>query len=186
MNRDVKRIGKNEQIALRFLIDNIKSKAVYVGGVADYINLRSHKEMRIKDIDIIVNYRDCLKPLYDNYHMAYKDNITYPGISKEYYICDFPPAKWVRMDIFIADTKDIDIVHKKILGEMVKCASPSYMYSFHAREVQRLTGNESYLDFRDRIEKHRKKAVAYLEVYSNLKLVEIDFEKYATDPYLQK
>lgn len=176
-----------QKIAIHTLLECVDSKnIIFVGGIADYVNLRKFINLKINDIDVVVEGIAQLAFLSGYYGVESTGNPTYPGLHREYFITDIPVGSdIVRIDLFEMDHIDVEYRVETLLNHQVKVATPSHMWSFHKQEVSRLQcdGNgcihphcgESLDPDRKRLLKHSRKMTFYEQNYDNLHEVDIQF-----------
>ncbi|WP_035091343.1 MULTISPECIES: hypothetical protein [Aquimarina] len=143
------------------------SKIAFVGGVADYINLRSYYDMPVHDLDIIYQDEEDLVSVIEKYNLI-RHGINFYNIneSKEVLVSEiFINNKRVHIDYFKRNFAMIELKESYLLGRKVLHCSFSEMMKFHNDHIPLLTSQAmgSNYEWR-RLYKHSKKASLYNNV----------------------
>ncbi|MDW8850066.1 hypothetical protein SD960_08190 [Flavobacterium sp. MMLR14_040] len=167
LKEDEKNIFYEQQQALKNIFEKLDlSKIAFVGGIADYINLRSYYDMPVNDIDLIYEDEEDLLPIKEQNGIRkyatkfYNMNVGEVLVS-EYLVNN----KKVHTDYYKRVFSKIKLKQSPLLGEMVWHASFSEMKAFHNSQVPVVTSQamgEKY-EWR-RLYKHSKKASLYNNV----------------------
>jgi len=141
-----------------------RSKIAFVGGIADYINLRPYYDMPVHDLDIIYQSEEDLKPVLKKYNLI-RHGINFYDVndSKEVLVSEiFVNNKRVHIDYFKRNFSHVRLKESHLLGYKVLHADFDEMMKFHNDHIPLLTSNamgEKY-EWR-RLYKHSKKAALY-------------------------
>lgn len=163
--KDKSNIFYEQQKAFEYLFHTLDlSKVAFVGGVADYINLRSYYKLPVHDFDIIYQNEEDILPLKKDiklkkYHIGfYKTNDNQEVVVAKIRVNN----KEVHMDCFPRNFEHIDLQESMLLGYKVLHASFEEMRTFHNYHIQFLTSTHLGKDYKwERLYKHSKKAGLY-------------------------
>lgn len=170
LKQDEKNIFYEQQQALKNIFDKLDlSKIAFVGGIADYINLRSYYDMPVNDIDIIYENEDDLLPIKE------KDGITQyfsrfynkggAVLVSEYFINN----KNVHTDYYQRNFSRLKLTQSPLLGKMVWHATFNEMKMFHNDQIPETTSHAMGEKYEwKRLYKHSKKA----SLYNNISYLE--------------
>ncbi|WP_408028959.1 hypothetical protein [Tenacibaculum xiamenense] len=145
-------------------------KIVFIGGIADYINLRKQYHLMVNDIDIAFENENDIAPFLNNYGYKKYRNRFYSSEENEVIVVNIPiGGKSVHFDFFKKGFRHLEVEHSYLLGEKVMHAGFNRMRRFHNREI----GNQTSTMQRERYEwkrlyKHSIKASLYNAVYHDL------------------
>jgi hypothetical protein len=156
-----------QQLAIEHVFNSLDlSKIAFVGGIADYINLRSYYDMPVNDLDIIYEKEEDLSEIIKNgeitRHLSkfYKMNIGDVLVS-EFNI----NGKNVHTDFYKRLFSKINLTKSPLLGHMVWHASFKEMKKFHNNQIPELTSEVTGKNYEwKRLYKHSKKASLYNNV----------------------
>ncbi|CAA9197830.1 hypothetical protein ACHRVW_16125 [Flavobacterium collinsii] len=166
LKEDEKNIFYEQKQALKNIFEKLDmSKIAFVGGIADYINLRSYYDMPINDIDIIYQDEEDLLPIKEN------DGITryftrFYDLEVEVLVSEFKiDNKEVHADFFKRVFSKIRLVQSPLLGTMVWHATFNEMKAFHNNQIPLITSEAMGQKYEwKRLYKHSKKASLYNNV----------------------
>ncbi|AXT58663.1 hypothetical protein J8L88_20760 [Aquimarina sp. MMG015] len=143
------------------------SKIAFVGGVADYINLRSYYEMPVHDLDIIYQDEKDLTPVIEKYNLR-RHGINFYNIneSREVLVSEiFINKKRVHIDFFKRNFSKMRLQESYLLGTKVLHTSFDEMMKFHNDHIPLLTSDTMGANYEwRRLYKHSKKASLYNNV----------------------
>ncbi|WP_264529082.1 hypothetical protein [Flavobacterium sp. N502540] len=166
LKEDEQNIFYEQKQALKNIFENLDiTKIAFVGGIADYINLRAYYDMPINDIDIIYENEDDLSLIKKNEGITRFFNRFYDlqgeVLVSEYLIND----KNVHTDYYKRDFSKIGLTQSYLLGEMVWHATFDEMKTFHNDQIPKLTSDATGEKYEwKRLYKHSKKASLYNNV----------------------
>ncbi|MEN2399247.1 hypothetical protein GKZ90_0005630 [Flavobacterium sp. MC2016-06] len=170
LKEDEKNIFYEQQQALKNIFDKLDlSKIAFVGGIADYINLRNYYDMPINDIDIIFQDEDDLLPIKEKdgitpYFCRFYDKGGQVLVS-EYFIND----KNVHTDYYKRIFSKIKLTQSPLLGKMVWHADFNEMKASHNNQIAETTSQAMGEKYEwKRLYKHSKKA----SLYNNISYLE--------------
>jgi hypothetical protein len=166
LKEDEKNIFYEQKQALKNIFEKLDmSKIAFVGGIADYINLRGYYDMPINDIDIIYQDEEDLLPIKEN------DGITryftrFYDLEVEVLVSEFKiDNKEVHADFFKRVFSKIRLVQSPLLGTMVWHATFNEMKAFHNNQIPLITSEAMGQKYEwKRLYKHSKKASLYNNV----------------------
>jgi hypothetical protein len=164
---DKQNIFNEHQEVLEFIFNTLDiSKIGFVGGIADYINLRQYYEMPINDIDIIYeNENDItavdgvmkLEKFYANFFQLSSNEV----LVSEFKIGD----KNVHIDYYKRNFNNLRLKQSPLLSKMVWHIPFKEMQRFHNMMIPELTSEAMGTDYDwERLYKHSKKAALYNNV----------------------
>jgi len=157
-------IFEEQKATFRMLFECLDlSKVVFVGGVADYLNLRAYYEMPVHDIDIRYTDNEDLE--------AVREHISLHQHSSEFYECEQNQVlvgeyvvnqKSVHVDFFKPNFKYYGYTTSTLLGREVRHSSFQTMKRFHNDHIAKLTSSSLGPRYKwKRLYKHSKKASLY-------------------------
>lgn len=157
-------IYKEQQEVLGYVFEKIDLSAiVFIGGIADYINLRENYHLVINDIDIAYENEEDIADFIQEYGYTKYKNKFYKTLNNEVTVVEIPFGdKSVHFDFFKKDFKKIGINESFLLGKKVRHGSFDEMRNFHNKEIGNQTStmqNEKY-EWK-RLYKHSIKASLY-------------------------
>jgi hypothetical protein len=177
LKEDEKNIFQEQKQALKNIFEKLDmSKIAFVGGIADYINLRSYYDMPVNDIDIIYEDEADLLPIKE------QDGITrffsrFYNTGGEVLVSEyFINNKNVHTDYYKRNFSRIELIQSPLLGRMVWHATFNEMKEFHNQQVPEVTSQAMGEKYEwKRLYKHSKKAslynnVCYLEEKKQLQM----------------
>jgi len=144
-------------------LDNV----IFVGGVADYMNLKGFVDMPINDIDLVYNDKKDLINFLEHFNVVYRNvnSNVYKEYLKEYITLDIDlKVTTVRIDLFNRTNEITDIEHGEFYGYNIKYASSNNMSKFHNDMISKLANSKD----KKRLRKHSKKA-SYYNMLNNKK-----------------
>jgi hypothetical protein len=170
LKEDEKNIFYEQQQALKNIFEKLDlSKIAFVGGIADYINLRSYYDMPVNDIDIIYEEEEDLLPIKE------QDGITkyfsrFYNTGGEVLVSEFfVNNKNVHTDFYKRNFSKIKLTQSPLLGKMVWHATFNEMKTFHNIQVPEVTSAAMGKKYEwKRLYKHSKKA----SLYNNISYLE--------------
>lgn len=171
LKEDEKNIFYEQQQALKNIFEKLDlSKIAFVGGIADYINLRSYYDMPVNDIDIIYENEEDLLPIEEQdgitryFSRFYNINVGEVLVS-EYFINN----RNVHTDYYKRNFSKIKLTQSPLLGKMVWHATFNEMKTFHNSQVPEVTSQAMGEKYEwKRLYKHSKKA----SLYNNISYLE--------------
>lgn len=175
IKEDNQAIYAEQKATFQFIFDHVDlSKITFVGGVADYINLRSYYKMPVHDIDIIFQDEKDLKEIFNKIGAKKYTSSFYKIDQMEVFVSKFiANNKRVHIDFFKLNNIREGTVKSYLLGQQVQHSSFVKMQKFHNSYVSKLTSEvlgEKY-EWK-RLYKHSKKASLYNMIsYQNEKLI---------------
>ncbi len=164
MQEDQTTIFNEQQVALQQIFDKVDlSKIAFVGGIADYINLRAFYEMPIHDIDLIYKNEEDLKKLVNLNEVGRYQSRFYKKHTSQVLVHEFKVNnKSVHADFFQHQFNNIKLKQSMLLGKMVWHCSFEEMQQFHNSQLEKLTSEAAKQDYEwRRLYKHSKKASLY-------------------------
>ncbi|RUT69432.1 hypothetical protein D0817_16490 [Flavobacterium cupreum] len=167
LKEDEKNIFYEQQQALQNIFDKLDlSKIAFVGGIADYINLRSYYDMPVNDIDIIYENEEDLLPIQEQdgitryFSRFYNINVGEVLVS-EFFVNN----KNVHTDYYKRIFSKIQLTQSPLLGRMVWHATFNEMKEFHNTQLPEVTSAAMGHKYEwKRLYKHSKKASLYNNV----------------------
>ncbi|GIQ57664.1 hypothetical protein Flavo103_08000 [Flavobacterium collinsii] len=166
LKEDEKNIFYEQKQALKNIFEKLDmSKIAFVGGIADYINLRSYYDMPINDIDIIYQDEEDLLPIKENEGITRYFTRFY-DLEVEVLVSEFKiDNKEVHADFFKRVFSKIRLVQSPLLGTMVWHATFNEMKAFHNNQIPLITSEAMGQKYEwKRLYKHSKKASLYNNV----------------------
>lgn len=157
-------IFKEQKATFQLLFETLNLDKVYfVGGVADYLNLRDHFEMPVHDVDIVYQDERDLAPLWDRITLRRHVCKFYEFDEMEVLVGDyFIYGKRVHIDCFKRNLMYGGVSKSQLLGETVRHSSFETMRKFHNDHVGKLTSRVMGVNYEwKRLYKHSKKASLY-------------------------
>lgn len=161
---DTKHILKEHQEALQLLFDAVDlSKITFVGGIADYLNLRTHFKLPINDIDMVFSDYKTLEE-FGKIVPLKRFKSTYHTDTDSVFIGNYTSkGHEIHFDFF----KQYSI-HKtansksSLLGQTVYHTTFKGMQDFHNGQIASLTSDvtKDKYDWK-RLYKHSRKAALY-------------------------
>jgi len=164
---DRKHIFNEQQATFESVFSKVDlSKIAFVGGVADYLNLRDYYDMPVNDLDIIFQDEEDLRQIIDNEGVERFDCKFYKYNSKEVLVSEFfVDGKRVHIDYYQRNFSAVRLTQSYLLGYRVMHASFKEMKKFHNDQIGRLTSSAMGKDYDwKRLYKHSKKASLYNNV----------------------
>jgi hypothetical protein len=161
---DQENIFEEQKKTLEFLFDTIDmSKFAFVGGVADYINLRQYYKMPINDLDIVYENDIDIEQVAKVLNLESFKSSFYKKINDTVLISEFKVGnKYVHIDFYKRDFSVLRLQQSELIGKVVWHTSFKEMQRFHNSQIPQLTseamGNK--YDWK-RLYKHSKKASLY-------------------------
>lgn len=164
VKQDNLHIPKAQRIAIHHVFSLIDaSRIAFVGGIADYLNLREYYDMPINDLDFIYEDENDLKPIIEKDTVKkFKCNF-YTRDSDEVLISDiYIDGSRVHIDYFKRNFLSVKLTRSLLLGKMVRHASFTEMKKFHNDHIEPLTSRKTggKYDWK-RLYKHSRKASLY-------------------------
>ncbi|MBV1923926.1 MAG: hypothetical protein KUG68_07865 [Flavobacteriaceae bacterium] len=175
LKKDNLSIYHEQKATFQFIYDHVDlSKITFVGGVADYINLRDYYKMPVHDLDIIFQDEEDLKEIIKKIGVKKYTSSFYKIDQMEVLVAKFfINNKSVHIDFFKLNNIREGISKSYLLGKQVQHSSFKSMQTFHNTYVGKLTSDvlgEKY-EWK-RLYKHSKKASLYnMITYQKEKLV---------------
>ncbi|MEZ0128445.1 hypothetical protein AB9T88_00955 [Flavobacterium sp. LBUM151] len=171
LKEDEKNIFYEQQQALKNVFEKLDlSKIAFVGGIADYINLRSYYDMPVNDIDIIYEDEAVLMPIQQQdgirkYPTAFYNMNVGEVLVSEYLVNN----RKIHTDYYKRIFSKIKLVQSPLLGTMVWHASFNEMKAFHNSQIPEVTSQAMGEKYEwKRLYKHSKKA----SLYNNISYLE--------------
>jgi hypothetical protein len=160
LKEDEKNIFYEQQQALKNIFEKLDlSKIAFVGGIADYINLRSYYDMPVNDIDIIYE-QDGITKYFSRFY-----NTGGEVLVSEFFVNN----KNVHTDFYKRNFSKIKLTQSPLLGKMVWHATFNEMKTFHNIQVPEVTSAAMGKKYEwKRLYKHSKKA----SLYNNISYLE--------------
>ena len=161
---DTNYIYEEQQATFRLLFETLDlSKVSFVGGIADYLNLRDYYEMPVHDVDLVYWNEEDLEPLWKKMSLRRHVCKFYEFDKMEVLVGDyFVNGKRVHIDCFKRNHIYGGISQSELLGETVQHASFGTMLKFHNEHVAKLTSKAMGSNYEwKRLYKHSKKASLY-------------------------
>ena len=138
-------------------------KVVFVGGIADYLNLRPDFEMPINDIDLTFRSKSHITAFTQRYPMKRHESI-YSNDALHVFTggCTIN-GRHIHFDFFQQDSVFIRPVAKsELLGQQVLHTSFVGMQAFHNEYIALMSSDEQAENYEwKRLYKHSKKASLY-------------------------
>lgn len=168
LEKDQKNIFLEQQAVFEKIFDLLDlSKIAFVGGVADYINLRDYYDMPVHDLDIIYQEEEDLAPIIEKERLIrhainfYNINDAQEVLVSEIFVND----KRVHVDYFKRNFGQVRLQESMLLGHKVLHASFDEMKKFHNDHIPLLTSEVMGTNYDwKRLYKHSKKAGLYNNV----------------------
>lgn len=139
------------------------SKVVFVGGIADYLNLRPHFQMPINDIDLCFRSKAHIAEFAKRYPLR-----RYPTIytldAKEVYTGDCKiNGRLIHCDLFRQESVYIrPIAQSTLLGQKVLHTNFEGMKAFHNEHIEFMSSDLQAEQYNwKRLYKHSRKASLY-------------------------
>jgi len=167
VNEDEKNIFQEQKEALKSIFEKLDmSKIAFVGGIADYLNLRSYYDMPVNDIDIIYENEADLLPIQEQYGIRKYCTRFYSMEAGEVLVSEYPfNNKKIHADYYKRNFSRIKLTQSPLLGRMVWHASFTEMKEFHNKQVPLITSQAMGANYEwKRLYKHSKKASLYNNV----------------------
>jgi len=164
LKKDNLAIYEEQKATFQFIFDHVNlSKIAFVGGVADYINLRDYYKMPVHDLDIIYQNEDDLKEIINKIGVKRHLCSFYKFDQMQVLVADFfINNKRVHIDFFKRNYIREGITTSYLLGHQVKHSSFESMQKFHNAHVSMLTSDALGEKYEwKRLYKHSKKASLY-------------------------
>lgn len=163
-NYDIQHILPEHREMFRVLFETIDTdRVVFVGGVADYINLRGSYTMPINDIDLCFREEAHIAQFADRFKMKRFPSL-YPKDAASVYTCDCKINGYmVHIDLFKQDSVFVRPVgSSELLGQNVLHTNFEGMKAFHNDYIDMLNSDVKgkYYDWK-RLYKHSRKAALY-------------------------
>ena len=139
------------------------TKITFVGGVADYLNLREYYDLPLHDIDIAYKDEADLQKVIDligvkRYYSKFYE-FDQPKVLVTNYLINNKP---VHIDFFNKRFTHNSIAKSMLLGQEVRHASFETMKQFHNTQISKLTSEALGNNYEwKRLYKHSKKASLY-------------------------
>ena len=150
---------------LNYLFNNVDlEKVAFVGGVADYLNLRKYYQMPINDVDIIFEEEDVLDTLKEkNELVKYQCSFYQNRDVREVLVSNHDiNGKKVHVDYFKRNFGSIGMAKSFLLGQPVYHASFEEMKQFHNNQIPKLTSETMREKYEwKRLYKHSRKGSLY-------------------------
>ncbi len=158
-------VAQQEALAHVFNVIDL-SKIAFVGGVADYINLRSYYDMPVHDLDILYEKEEHLKPIIENEGVIRHFSPFYKMSKGKVLVSEFfTNGKRVHTDYFKRNFYELRLTQSPLLGTLVWHASFKEMKKFHNEQIPELTSGTMGRDYEwKRLYKHSRKASLYNNV----------------------
>lgn len=180
LNYDNKAIYEEQKATLRVVFEHLDlSKVTFVGGVADYLNLRHEFRMPVHDLDIVYTNEADLQPLIDivgvhRHKCKFYEFDEMEVLVTEHMIND----KRVHIDFFKRNFIYGGVNVSPLLGTNVRHTSFESMKKFHNDHVAKLTSKALGMNYEwKRLYKHSKKASLYnlIEYRREKNIKELDY-----------
>jgi hypothetical protein len=167
LKEDEKNIFYEQQQALKNIFEKLDlSKIAFVGGIADYINLRSYYDMPVNDIDIIYEEEEDLLPIKEQDGITKYFSRFYNINVGEVLVSEFlVNNKNVHTDFYKRNFSKIKLTQSPLLGKMVWHATFNEMKTFHNSQLPEVTSQAMGEKYEwKRLYKHSRKASLYNNV----------------------
>lgn len=171
LDYDTEHIYQEHKKTFALLRDTIDlSQVVFVGGVADYLNLRGQHPMPINDFDLVVSNPSVLEPLKEFVSFAHTETL-YLHESKSVFQANYVVDNcWVHLDIFLVESiYEHGLSCSQFLGTDIQHHDFETMRKFHNNQISVFTTDVkgSEYDWK-RLYKHTRKGGLYnLTAYKN-------------------
>lgn len=157
-------IFEEQKATFRLLFNEIDlSKICFVGGVADYLNLRDYYDMPVHDLDVVYQDEADLEPLkkyieMERYHCKFYEFDEMEVLVGQHFINN----KRVHIDFFRRNFIYGGVTTSMLLGREVRHSTFESMKKFHNDHIGKLTSRAMGVDYEwKRLYKHSKKASLY-------------------------
>lgn len=167
LKEDEKNIFYEQKQALRNVFEKLDmSKVAFVGGIADYINLREYYDMPVNDLDIIYEDETVLLPIQEQEGITRFFSRFY-NKDKEVLVSEyFVNNRNVHTDYYKRVFSEIRLTQSPLLGQMVWHATFNEMKEFHNMQIPEVTSQVMGHKYEwKRLYKHSKKASLYNNVW---------------------
>lgn len=161
---DTTHIYKEHQDTFALLRDTIDLEQVaFVGGIADYLNLRGHHKMPVNDFDLVISNPAVIDPLKEIIHFAHTETLYLNETSSVFqsnYIVD---DCCVHLDFFeVSSIYEHPICRSEFLGTEVQHYDFETMRTFHNNQISVFTTDVKGADYDwKRLYKHSRKGGLY-------------------------
>ncbi|MEP2935287.1 MAG: hypothetical protein ABJM06_06190 [Gilvibacter sp.] len=161
---DTENIYNEHRKTFEMLRDHIDlSQVAFVGGIADYLNLRGHHKMPVNDFDMVISNPLVIEPLKELIRFAHTDTLYLNETSSVFqsnYIVD---DCCVHLDFFmVSSIYEQAVCTSQFLGTPVQHYDFATMREFHNNQISIFTTDvkgEAY-DWK-RLYKHSRKGGLY-------------------------
>ncbi|RZS92504.1 hypothetical protein [Aquimarina brevivitae] len=158
-------IYQEQKETINFVLNTLDiSKIAFVGGVADYLNLRQYYQMPVNDLDIIFENEEDLEPIKDQSDLQkFRCSFYQNDKVKEVFVSEyFVNERRVHIDYFKRNFGPIRLTKSPLLGTIVYHASFEEMKKFHNNQIPLLTSKNMGEKYEwKRLYKHSRKASLY-------------------------
>ncbi len=161
---DTEHIHTPQQETLRVLLETMDlSSCYFVGGIADYLNLRSYYDMPVNDIDMVITSEAMLEVLQPHMEITKYKSRFYEYEEMDVYVGNYwAGERRVHIDFFKRSFFYGSTSTSQLLGVPVKHASFETMKRFHNTHVSKLTSKTLGPKYEwKRLYKHSRKAGLY-------------------------
>ena len=168
---DNRLIFYEQKQVLQKLFDKVDlSKIVFVGGIADYLNLRDHYYLTVNDVDVAYENESDLQPFLETYPCERFKSKFYGIFSDTVIIADLPVGeKVVHFDFFQRKINYDRVKTTKLLGKKVLHMNFDAMRNFHNKEIGKQISKVAQKEYEwKRLYKHSIKASLYNFIYHDL------------------
>ncbi len=164
---DSEHIFKEQQLAFELLFKYVDPLwIVFVGGVADYLNLREYYDMPVHDIDVVYERQEDIQDMLqvvgaEQHQCKFYENDNKDVLTSEFHV----NGMRVHFDFFRRNFFSIPTTRSQLLGRTVQYASFDEMQRFHNEHIPKLTSRATGRHYEwKRLYKHSKKASLYNNV----------------------
>lgn len=161
---DRRTIFEEQKATLNHVFDILDtSRFAFVGGIADYLNLRGFYQMPVHDLDIIYEAEEDIKPIITQDGVTRHQCQFYRFDTEEVIVSEhFVNEKRVHIDYYRRNFHNMSLSQSPLLGKVVWHASFLEMKQFHNGIIAMLTSEKMghRYDWK-RLYKHSKKASLY-------------------------
>ena len=164
ISKDELNIFDEQKAAFRFLFETVNlDDVVFVGGVADYLNIRDHFELPVHDIDISYYNDQVIEDLSQKISLEKHNSRFYDCDSYEVHIGKFYIGKKrVHFDLFRPNFSYCGIATSELLGRTVQHSCFDTMRRLHNDHISQFTSKATAQDYNwNRLYKHSRKAGLY-------------------------
>jgi hypothetical protein len=161
---DTQHIYEEHRETFALLRDTIDlSQVAFVGGIADYLNLRGRQEMPINDFDLIISNPSVIAPLKNKLRFTQTETLYLDESSAVFQANNNVNNCYVHLDFFVVTSiYEHSLITSNFLGTAVRHHDFETMRKFHNNQIPVFNSVVKGIEYDwKRLYKHSSKAGLY-------------------------